>query len=106
MSILQASVLILIACQIGDWYTTYRVISNGGRETNPLLLFVKEFLERAGIRGRWAWLTVTKLFVIVGLLSLLFSDPTLPLYADLIVAAVAAFYVGVVWHNWRQIGGG
>ena len=103
MTILQISLLVIIAAQFGDWWTTYKVISQGGREVNPFMLRIRDVLVRFGFSGRWAWLTATKIFLILVATAIYVANPALPNWAEWFVCIVSGFNLWVVFHNWRQI---
>lgn len=84
---------LLIVLQVGDIYTTHRVLSQGGRELNPLLA------ELFGIYGHKPVLLVWK-GAVVWVLVWAVQRNEMP---DWLLAVLAALYTFVVWRNWRQI---
>lgn len=94
-------ILLLIALQGADYYTTREVIERGGREKNTLLLYYRDWLDRIGVPGEWTWLWSSKLVVSVVLavaLALGGFASGLPL---LLLAVVTVFYGRVVLNNYR-----
>ena len=99
----QAALLILALLQPLDWWTTYTVINQGGRELNPVMIWIRRCLGSYGFNGSWSWLTLTKGGVMIAcLLGVAYLGPVSDIvsYALWVVAAAQAY---VCWHNWRQI---
>ena len=90
-------ILLLLALQLADAWTTVRGMSSGRtHETNPLLVRLATVLP-----GRWTWLVLSTA-VVFGLLAWVWTLP----YDDHIAAAlviVALFYAYIVWNNWKLI---
>lgn len=76
--------------QVSDIYTTHRILSQGGRELNPVLGPLFEAF------GHLPVLIVFKTAVVVAAWVFLRQWP-------LAIAALCALYVVVVASNWRQI---
>ena len=57
-----ALIIFNIALQLADAYTTIRVIKQGGRELNPLLIWLAVKLMDI-TKARWAWLFAKTLVV-------------------------------------------
>jgi len=83
---------IFAALQIGDIYTTWKILSQGGRELNPIM--AKLFARF----GALPTLVVVKAAA-VGLLYYFIDEP----YMTEIMWALCALYAVVVFHNFRQI---
>ena len=83
-----------IILQLADAYTTMRVIKQGGRELNPLLLWIAEKLKSV-TNARWAWLGVK--CAVAGALIYLCNGEVVPLLG---LAAIQGF---IVYRNWKQI---
>ena len=49
----------LIALQVADLLTTYYILKNGGREVNPVLIWLAE-LTKTFTNAKWAWLVIAK----------------------------------------------
>lgn len=85
-----------ILLQVPDVLTTNKVISQGGREANPL---VRWYMDKT---GKWWW--TSKIFASLPLIYLWTLQGR---GADWVVLsgliAVNAIYVFVVAHNYRQI---
>lgn len=86
------AITIFIAMQIGDIYTTLKILSQGGRELN--LVMAKMF----AMFGAMPSLIVVKAAV-VGLFYYLIDEP----YMTEILLALCVLYAVVVFHNFRQI---
>jgi hypothetical protein len=81
---------LVMALQAADAFLTWRVLRAGGRELNPVVRFL---IDRFGtIRG----LVLAKL-VLVAAAGLFLRDHLL------ILLAISALYVWVVYHNWQQL---
>jgi hypothetical protein len=50
---------LLVALQLADAWTTYKIIKDGGYEENKLLVKLNEAL-RTQTNAKWAWLAVAK----------------------------------------------
>lgn len=81
--------IILAALQLADWYTTAKILSNGGRELNPVM---------------------RKLIDSVGLHPALFAKGVLIVFAawyimpDIVILQfLVILYALIVFHNWRQL---
>lgn len=84
--------ILFAALQAADAYTTYRVLSQGGRELNPIM---SKAFEAFG--------HLPALFVIKGAaIGAIWYIHDMQ-YADYVIAALCVFYAGIVWHNWKQI---
>lgn len=83
---------IFAALQIGDIYTTLKVLNQGGRELNPIMnkLFTKF--------GALQTLVATKA-ALVGACYAFIDVP----YVTEVLWALCVFYAGLVFHNFRQI---
>lgn len=77
-----------IAAQLADVWTTNKVLSQGGREANPV---VKWFMDK----GLWAW---GKVIAATGAAAVVWY-----LGFPLGVAAIAALTGAVALNNYRQI---
>jgi Domain of unknown function (DUF5658) len=89
-------VIINITLQIADAYITILVIRQGGRELNPVLVWLADRLKSV-TNERWAWLVVK--FVAA-------SSAIVVLYAmgELIALFILAiFQAYMVHHNYGQI---
>lgn len=76
--------------QVGDWWTTKRILANGGREINPVM---RALIGAVGVDVA----LIGKGVVMVGL----FHAFAIRLHLAALAIACTV-YVGVVWHNWRQ----
>ena len=85
-----AFVLIFIALQIADIWTTHKALGMGKREANPLINYLFQHLDPVGV------------MVVMKVLA-----AWLLWYADMvfITAGVCALYVWVVLNNWQVIEG-
>lgn len=79
--------------QLLDVWTTNRVIAGGGRESNPVLIWVMLRLGR-----RW-W--IFKLGVAAAFIAILYLVGPQPL-SWAVLAVLLAAYLWVVRHNWRE----
>ena len=83
--------LILFAVlQVLDVLLTNRVLSDGGKEVNPVMRWIMDHL------GHYWWLS--KLPIFLGLVFLTFITKQ----SHIIIGLLDALYVGVVWWNYRQ----
>ena len=90
-----ALVCLLMVLQVLDVVSTNRVLSLGGREFNPVMVWI---MRRTG----WAWWLPKLALAAVPLsLALIYADPRI----DAVLAGIGAAYVVVVSHNfltaWR-----
>ena len=93
MDLILALLLVFVVLQILDLYTTYKIISNGGQELNPVMRWViQKFGLVTGISSAKA--------IFVAMLFLLWYSSKLPLW--FIIAADIA-YVGVIIFNYKSI---
>lgn len=83
-----------------DFWTTYRILSAGGREENPVLVALATFCERFGL-PRWSWLVVAKGGVIAAAYYALVHTAPHPITLAVFVG-VALWYAWVLWHNYRE----
>jgi hypothetical protein len=83
---------IFAVLQVLDTYTTVKVLSQGGRELNPVL--AAAFAEFGPIPV----LIVMKAAVIAAL-AYFINEPN----AEIVVWALCGIYFGVVVHNWRNM---
>jgi hypothetical protein len=58
-------ILLLVALQGVDYYTTRTIIERGGREVNVVLMYYRDALDRIGVPGEFTWLWSAKLAVAV-----------------------------------------
>lgn len=86
---------LLIGLQIADAITTYKIISRGGREVNPVLVKLAE-LTRLFTNAKWAWLVIAKA---VGIAASIYIALAWPSGAPVFVL----LYVWVVIHNIDQL---
>lgn len=84
---------LLILLNIGDWWTTRKVLKQGGRELNPI---IRKVIAWLGIDGMLAF----KLVIITGCGWALTEGGSLGLYG---LVGLCAYYGWIVWHNSRQI---
>jgi hypothetical protein len=96
-------ILLLIALQGADYYTTREAIEHGGREKNTRLLVYRDWLARIGVPGKWTWLWSSKLVIAVGLAVAWAFDGFASPLALLVLTLVTAFYVWVVVNNTRVL---
>ncbi len=82
-------VIVLMALQVLDVISTNRVLRLGGREFNPLVVWVMRRMGRA-----W-WLPKLAVATLISSLALALADPQL----DAVLAGIGALYVLVVGHN-------
>jgi hypothetical protein len=78
--------------QVADAYLTWRLLTNGGRELNPI---VRILMERLGIV---AGLALTKL-ALLAVTALWLADHFV------LMLLLAGLYTWVVRHNWKQLAG-
>lgn len=88
--------VVLVIQQILDIYTTHKVLSQGGRELNPLL---DKLMDRIGVLPA---LVLTKLIVIVSFGFVLFNNPVVSISA-LLVSVLIGFYSWVLVNNFKAI---
>ena len=84
-----ALLTVLLLLQYFDGLTTYRLLSGGGRELNPVVRF---FLDRLGL--------LPGLLVVKGLVSVAVAAATF--YGSMpwwLLVALIAIYIAVVTHN-------
>jgi hypothetical protein len=83
--------LLFVLLQVADGYTTYRLLSAGGKELNPLLAYA---FDRIGLVPG---LVIYKGVCVAGGGWLYLSQQWW------IIAALLMFYLWVVWHNVQQM---
>lgn len=83
----------LLLLQCTDAFTTYKVLSAGGRETNPAGVFLQKHLP-----GKWTWLVVMKLPLVVLAVALVF----LGTFGTVMLAMLDLSFAYVTWHNYRE----
>jgi hypothetical protein len=83
-------IVLVVVLQVADAYLTWRLLSAGGRELNPIVRIVIDYL------GLALGLVVAKVVVAVMAVVFIFERP-------LALLLVAALYTWVVIHNWRQL---
>lgn len=83
----------LVALQAGDVLTTNKLLSKGGREANPLMLWVMSKL------GSYWWSVKVALMLALG--YLVYQLPNFHML--LALAALNLLYLWVVLHNYRQL---
>jgi hypothetical protein len=81
--------IILAVLQLGDWYTTAKILGSGGRELNPVM---RKFMEKVGVHQA----LFIKSAVIV--FAAWYLAPSVMLLQEVII-----FYVLIVFHNWHQL---
>lgn len=87
---------LLLFLQVADAVTTYAVIKRGGREINPVLVWLDTKLRFLS-NSRWAWLVVGKLIAIFcGIYLYCYGHQT-------VLSLLTAGYLFVVIHNFRQL---
>lgn len=94
-------VILLVALQGADYYTTRKGIERGGREVNAVLLYYRDLLIRAGIPGEFTWLWSAKVagsVVLVCAWALGSFDSPVGL---VVMLALNVFYGWVVVNNYR-----
>jgi len=91
-----ALLALLLGLQVGDAYTTVRVIQNGGREANPVLIWVAKVLANV-TNSPWAWLVLKTIFVSCVGVFLYMNDAVVPL------VLVDLGYIAVVIHNIKEM---
>lgn len=85
------AILILLAIlQVADWHSTRTILAKGGRELNPVARLGMGYF---GVDG---FLVLKGVFVVLG--GIWIGTESLWL-----LAAVDAFYVGIILHNWRSM---
>ena len=96
--------LVLALAQPFDWWTTYRVLSTGGHESNTLLLRLQAWLYGHGYEGRWVWLTLSKAVAAIacGLAALLVRHDV-SMSTNIVIGVLAALQWAVIAHNYGQI---
>jgi hypothetical protein len=83
---------VLGALQIADWYTTVTILDGGGRELNPVM---RKLME---------WLGTEPALAIKGVLVIVCGAFLLPYPAALVL--LVAVYAGVVaWNVWQMTKG-
>lgn len=82
-------VTLLMVLQVLDVISTNRVLRLGGREFNPLVLWVMRRMGRA-----W-WLPKLMVAALISSLALALADPQL----DAVLAGIGGVYALVVGHN-------
>ena len=93
MDIVLILLIIFTVLQILDVYTTYKILSNGGRELNPLVRWV---IEKVGLVLGISSLKV----ILVACLTVIWYNNMLPVWA-MVVADVV--YAGVIAYNMKSI---
>lgn len=87
--------ILLIALQVLDWWTTRRVLDLGGHARNPAVRWLMDRL------GETAGLVAAKAFVAVLAIA---GALLMGLYAVWPLGVLCVVYGWVVWRNWRVIG--
>lgn len=88
-------VLLLIALNVADMYTTYKIISKGGTELNESVrLFIGKF-------GLLKGLIASKIILLPLIIIELYFEPRGFDYGVMVL--VCAWYVWVVWHNYSEV---
>ena len=88
-----AGILLFTILQLADIYTTHRILSNGGSELNPVLA------QLFKVFGHLPVLVLMK----SGLVWLAYEYVAPYIYGDYVLGLMCAFYVWVVWHNWKEL---
>jgi hypothetical protein len=93
--------IIFVMLQVADIYTTHRILSQGGRELNPVMAWLFERF------GHLPALVVVKC-IIVGLVARYMVGVTAAVFGynvagDTVLAAFCILYIFVVAHNFNQI---
>lgn len=84
---------LLVILQYYDGLTTYRLLSKGGRELNPV---VRWFINRFGLRNG--------LLLVKGNIALLILWTTLVGIMPMgMLAALCLLYIWVVYHNFTEL---
>lgn len=102
---IEALILLLIALQCGDYWTTRRIIERGGREVNIVMLWWRDWLASVGVRAPFAWLVTAKAGVCVLLLVWHAAGWWSHASAPWLLAALALWYGWVVFNNARVLRG-
>ena len=85
--------IVIIALNILDVYTTYKILSGGGREVNS---YVKWFIDRLGLlKG----LLASKIIIIPFIWCIIFYQS---IEVILLSILLLCFYIWVVFHNLKQ----
>ena len=87
------AVSLLSVLQLGDLYTTHRILRSGGIELNPVMDKLFKYF------GVMSTLIVTKGLVILGAITLT-MDGTLPYWATF---GLSAFYAWIVYSNFKEM---
>lgn len=94
--------VLIVLMQFYDFWSTYFVLTHGGREMNPVLLRLQEFLLRLGFGWKWLWLMIAKTWAILVLgvgwyFNVWAGDGVY------VLGALAAFYSYVMLGNYRAV---
>jgi len=94
--------VLIVLMQLYDFWSTYFVLTHGGREMNPVLLRLQELLLSLGFRWKWLWLVIAKTWVVlvlgVGWYFNVWAGDGVYL-----LGALAAFYVYAMLGNYRAV---
>ena len=93
--VIWALVALIFALQVGDWLTTRRIVAQGGREGNPLMVWL---IARLGFDAAFALKGVALIA-----LDAWYAVHAVGVQALAANALVCAIYLYIVWHNWRLI---
>lgn len=88
-------ILLLIALNVADVYTTYKILKNGGQELNKSVSFL---IQKFGLLYG---LIVSKIIIMpIVVIELYFK----PLPIDyVLVSLICGWYVWVIYHNVREL---
>ena len=96
-------VLLLVLLQLADAVLTRLIIKSGGREMNPLLVRLDQWLREEFETGaRWAWLAVAKGVAIAAILGAYVLGAWHTPEGGVLLGALMIYYAMVVRHNWRE----
>lgn len=85
----------LAALQVGDWWTTRRIIGAGGHELNPVEIWL---MNRIGVDA--ALILKAALVLALAILALIYLPAA---QAAIVLAIACAPYLWAVVHNWGQM---
>lgn len=86
--------VVFLILQVLDFYTTYKILENGGKELNPV---VAKLINKLGYYG----LALIKL---LGIIPIFVTYAVLPtLYMFWLLLIVDIFYSIVIINNWRNL---
>lgn len=85
-----ALTILFALLQVGDWFTTRRVLAHGGRESNPVM---RQLVAQLGLNGAFALKGIA--MAVLGYFLARYFWP--------FAVVGCAVYVWVCCHNWRQV---